>query len=92
MGEMASSSLLVSLASSQNPFSEFSIRRRRHGALNTTASSEEDHSTKLVTFLGKGGAGKTTSAIFADQVILRSIGSLFLPFQFLGFSLEEKRL
>ncbi|RVW65740.1 Uncharacterized protein, chloroplastic [Vitis vinifera] len=39
----------------------------RHRALATTASSEEDHSTKLVTFLGKGGSSKTTSAIFTVQ-------------------------
>lgn len=39
------------------------------------AASEEDgvasssnKSTKLVTFLGKGGSGKTTSAVFAAQV------------------------
>ncbi|WJZ96949.1 hypothetical protein VitviT2T_015590 [Vitis vinifera] len=32
-----------------------------------TTSSEEDHSTQLVTFLGKGGSDKTTSAIFAAQ-------------------------
>uniref|UniRef100_F6HF23 ArsA HSP20-like domain-containing protein n=1 Tax=Vitis vinifera TaxID=29760 RepID=F6HF23_VITVI len=64
---MASSPLLLSSALSRNPNSGLSIRRRRHGALATTASSEEDHSTKLVTFLGKGGSGKTTSAIFAAQ-------------------------
>lgn len=27
-----------------------------------------DKPTKLVTFLGKGGSGKTTSAVFAAQV------------------------
>ncbi|RVW84586.1 Uncharacterized protein, chloroplastic [Vitis vinifera] len=35
--------------------------------LATTTSSEEDYSTKLVTFLGKSSSGKTTSAIFAAQ-------------------------
>ncbi|XP_050373219.1 uncharacterized protein At1g26090, chloroplastic [Argentina anserina] len=34
----------------------------------SSSSSEDSHkSTKLVTFLGKGGSGKTTSAIFAAQ-------------------------
>ncbi|XP_061990885.1 uncharacterized protein At1g26090, chloroplastic isoform X2 [Rosa rugosa] len=37
-------------------------------AVTLAASSEDSHkSTKLVTFLGKGGSGKTTSAIFAAQ-------------------------
>ncbi|RVW45562.1 Uncharacterized protein, chloroplastic [Vitis vinifera] len=70
---MASSPLLLSSALSRNPNSGLSIRRRRHGALATTASSEEDHSTKLVTFLGKGGSGKTTSAIFAAQMLLEPL-------------------
>ncbi|XP_019072729.1 uncharacterized protein At1g26090, chloroplastic isoform X2 [Vitis vinifera] len=73
---MASSPLLLSSALSRNPNSGLSIRRRRHGALATTASSEEDHSTKLVTFLGKGGSGKTTSAIFAAQVVGEELGVL----------------
>ncbi|KAL6193002.1 hypothetical protein ACLB2K_034087 [Fragaria x ananassa] len=44
--------------------------RTRSGtkAVTLAASSEDsDKSTKLVTFLGKGGSGKTTSAIFAAQ-------------------------
>ena len=40
-------------------------------------------------FMGKGGSGKTTSAIFTAQVILLSISSLFSHFEFLGF-LQEK--
>ncbi|KAL7001258.1 hypothetical protein U1Q18_002410 [Sarracenia purpurea var. burkii] len=32
--------------------------------------------TKLVTFLGKGGSGKTTSAIFAAQVLVEELGVL----------------
>lgn len=31
------------------------------------AQNDKDEPTKLVTFLGKGGSGKTTSAIFAAQ-------------------------
>lgn len=34
-----------------------------------SASSSSQKSTKLVTFLGKGGSGKTTSAVFAAQVL-----------------------
>lgn len=34
-----------------------------------SSSSSSQKSTKLVTFLGKGGSGKTTSAVFAAQVL-----------------------
>ncbi|KAJ6987269.1 hypothetical protein NC653_020498 [Populus alba x Populus x berolinensis] len=42
-------------------------------ALSITAASLNDDdnqhsSTKLLTFLGKGGSGKTTSAVFAAQL------------------------
>ncbi|KAK9276306.1 hypothetical protein L1049_005837 [Liquidambar formosana] len=76
----ASSPLLFSSSSAlRNPNSDFSlppcsikfcgIKRRRFAV--AASSSEDDlspqKSTKLVTFLGKGGSGKTTSAIFAAQ-------------------------
>jgi len=35
-----------------------------------SSSSEDVAATKLLTFLGKGGSGKTTAAIFAAQVQL----------------------
>lgn len=48
--------------------------RRGAPALVMAMASEDDgassrKSTKLVTFLGKGGSGKTTSAVFAAQVL-----------------------
>ncbi|KAL5553520.1 hypothetical protein UlMin_040921 [Ulmus minor] len=48
-------------------------RRRKTPAFAMAASPEDDNasaspkSTKLVTFLGKGGSGKTSSAVFAAQ-------------------------
>jgi arsenite-transporting ATPase len=33
-------------------------------------NDDQNSSSKLVTFIGKGGSGKTTSAIFAAQVLL----------------------
>lgn len=41
-----------------------------------------DNGTKLVTFLGKGGSGKTTSAVFAAQVLIFFL-LFFLVFSFL---------
>ncbi|XP_024019385.1 uncharacterized protein At1g26090, chloroplastic isoform X1 [Morus notabilis] len=44
------------------------VRRRIQGSFLVTAMAtpqKGDDSTKLVTFLGKGGSGKTTSAVFA---------------------------
>nr|XP_027095526.1 uncharacterized protein At1g26090, chloroplastic isoform X2 [Coffea arabica] len=41
-------------------------RNSRYRAV-TIAQNDKDKPTKLVTFLGKGGSGKTTSAIFAAQ-------------------------
>ncbi|EEF38006.1 conserved hypothetical protein [Ricinus communis] len=46
----------------------------------STSLSDSDNScsksTKLVTFLGKGGSGKTTSAIFAAQMLLEPLNRL----------------
>ncbi|KAK3222624.1 hypothetical protein Dsin_009649 [Dipteronia sinensis] len=46
-----------------------SHRRRKPGAVRVpiSASNLDDKSTTLVTFLGKGGSGKTTSAVLAAQ-------------------------
>lgn len=45
------------------------VLRTRPKVVAASTSSEDSHkSTKLVTFLGKGGSGKTTSAVFAAQV------------------------
>lgn len=44
--------------------------RRGRGLVRAVSSSDDkdkERSTKLVTFLGKGGSGKTTSAVFAAQ-------------------------
>ncbi|XP_059655566.1 uncharacterized protein At1g26090, chloroplastic isoform X2 [Cornus florida] len=84
--------LLLSSSSSSinppNPNFSFIIRtstrtnRRRARALTMVASSETDappthqKSTKLVTFLGKGGSGKTTSAVFAAQMLLEPLNRL----------------
>ncbi|KAK9934828.1 hypothetical protein M0R45_021957 [Rubus argutus] len=44
------------------------VLRTRPKVVAASTSSEDSHkSTKLVTFLGKGGSGKTTSAVFAAQ-------------------------
>lgn len=41
---------------------------RAQPPLAVVASSEDGAATKLLTFVGKGGSGKTTAAIFAAQV------------------------
>jgi arsenite-transporting ATPase len=51
------------------------LRRTTATPPSITAASLNDNddqssSSKLVTFIGKGGSGKTTSAIFAAQVLL----------------------
>ena len=59
-----------------NPISHFRRRAFAVSALAEDGSSSSSsssaissqQSTKLVTFLGKGGSGKTTSAVFAAQV------------------------
>ncbi|KAL9401893.1 hypothetical protein Peur_005742 [Populus x canadensis] len=48
------------------------LRRTTAAPLSITAASlnddnDQNSSTKLLTFLGKGGSGKTTSAVFAAQ-------------------------
>ncbi|XP_062111217.1 uncharacterized protein At1g26090, chloroplastic isoform X3 [Humulus lupulus] len=62
-----------------------SVRRRRDASVAilamATASQKDDtlsshESTKLVTFLGKGGSGKTTSAVFAAQMLLEPLNRL----------------
>ncbi len=57
-------------SSSQSAFSQWSPPRRpcllRKRTLQWRASSEKG--TKLITFVGKGGSGKTVSAILAAQV------------------------
>ncbi len=64
--------LLVSpsSSSSQSAFSQWSPSRMpcllRKRTLQWRASSEKG--TKLITFVGKGGSGKTVSAILAAQV------------------------
>ncbi|XP_015895761.3 uncharacterized protein At1g26090, chloroplastic [Ziziphus jujuba] len=71
-------SFLTSTLFLQKPISysaPISIMRRSRGApalIMAMAISEDDNassqkSTKLITFLGKGGSGKTTSAVFAAQ-------------------------
>lgn len=53
--------------------------RRRRGArmeilaMASDNSAKNEKPTKLITFLGKGGSGKTTSAIFAAQVCQLSV-------------------
>ncbi|KAF8399175.1 hypothetical protein HHK36_015040 [Tetracentron sinense] len=74
---MASSPFSFPLSSSliqRNPNSGILLQihtriRRRSRALIMAATTEDrsQRSTKLVTFLGKGGSGKTTSAILAAQ-------------------------
>jgi arsenite-transporting ATPase len=80
MATFSSSPLLFA-----NPDSGFSLlertckikmlRRTTATPQSITAASLNDNddqssSSKLVTFIGKGGSGKTTSAIFAAQVLL----------------------
>ncbi|KAJ1386666.1 hypothetical protein SESBI_40591 [Sesbania bispinosa] len=43
---------------------------RAQPPLAVAASSEATAATKLLTFLGKGGSGKTTAAIFAAQGVI----------------------
>ncbi|XP_050225941.1 uncharacterized protein At1g26090, chloroplastic [Mercurialis annua] len=56
-----------------NPHPQFTFSKRKIKILGKNhlpiiiTASDTDNSTKLVTFLGKGGSGKTTSAIFAAQ-------------------------
>ncbi|KAI4313980.1 hypothetical protein L6164_026923 [Bauhinia variegata] len=70
---MASSSypLLVPGSPSSYPSLSFPSRFSRHcramAASSESGGSSSHESTKLVTFLGKGGSGKTTAAIFAAQ-------------------------
>ncbi|XP_057960350.1 uncharacterized protein At1g26090, chloroplastic isoform X2 [Malania oleifera] len=68
-----------SFSAHRNPNSHFSIPRTRPLVV-VASSSEDDISyrkpTKLVTFLGKGGSGKTTTAVFAAQVVGEELGVL----------------
>jgi hypothetical protein len=49
------------------PFSR-STSLRTQPLMAVASSSQDVAATKLLTFLGKGGSGKTTAAIFAAQV------------------------
>ncbi|XP_052187361.1 uncharacterized protein At1g26090, chloroplastic isoform X2 [Diospyros lotus] len=55
-------------------------RRAARVLIMAAASSDADvppnKTTKLVTFLGKGGSGKTTSAVFAAQMLLEPLKRL----------------
>ncbi|KAG6624099.1 hypothetical protein CIPAW_16G002500 [Carya illinoinensis] len=66
MASFLSSPLLLA-----NPTSHSTLGRRDFSVPASLAddggSYSSQHSTKLVTFLGKGGSGKTTSAVFAAQ-------------------------
>lgn len=61
---------LSSIPNLNVPHPRLSSRRRVRKALRLVmeANSSNETSTKLVTFLGKGGSGKTTAAVFAAQV------------------------
>ncbi|KAJ6726406.1 hypothetical protein OIU79_004541 [Salix purpurea] len=74
-----------SLANPDSAFSLFKrsgkiklLRRTPATPLSITAASLNDDnqnsSTKLLTFLGKDGFGKTTSAVFAAQCLSRARG------------------
>ncbi|XP_030450050.2 uncharacterized protein At1g26090, chloroplastic [Syzygium oleosum] len=71
----SSSSLLISEPACPSTFSTPIAARRACGrrgrglirAVSSSGDKDEERSTKLVTFLGKGGSGKTTSAVFAAQ-------------------------
>ncbi|KAF5182289.1 P-loop containing nucleoside triphosphate hydrolases superfamily protein [Thalictrum thalictroides] len=78
-----SSSPPFSLTSSliqRNPKSksilQFHVRFRKRrislSIVSAASSSEENRSTRLVTFLGKGGSGKTTSSVIAAQIYANS--------------------
>ncbi|KAF3432574.1 hypothetical protein FNV43_RR27314 [Rhamnella rubrinervis] len=68
MASLPSALLLLNPVSYSSPTS--TIRRGRGAPALVMAMAAEDDGdklTKLVTFLGKGGSGKTTSAVFAAQ-------------------------
>lgn len=50
-------------------------RKALHLVMQANSSDEITHesSPKLITFLGKGGSGKTTAAVFAAQVRTNSL-------------------
>lgn len=64
-----SSDFFTQLVQKKSP-AKTRIRRARIEilAMASANSDKNENPTKLITFLGKGGSGKTTSAIFAAQV------------------------
>lgn len=65
-----SSDFFTQLVQKKSPAKTRRIRRARIEILAKASanSDKNENPTKLITFLGKGGSGKTTSAIFAAQV------------------------
>ena len=66
-----------------NPTRSRRLRKANVLIMEANSSSEitDAKSTKLITFLGKGGSGKTTAAVFAAQV-----HTFFISFQFKRYS------
>nr|XP_016506058.1 PREDICTED: uncharacterized protein At1g26090, chloroplastic-like isoform X1 [Nicotiana tabacum]XP_016506059.1 PREDICTED: uncharacterized protein At1g26090, chloroplastic-like isoform X2 [Nicotiana tabacum] len=64
-----SSDFFTQLVQKKSPAKTRRIRRARIKilAMASANSDKNENPTKLITFLGKGGSGKTTSAIFAAQ-------------------------
>ncbi|KAK3015617.1 hypothetical protein RJ639_005845 [Escallonia herrerae] len=87
---MASSALLLRVPSpflrtETHPYSHITLgTSRKKGLAVILASSAQESNvlapskqpTRLVTFLGKGGSGKTTSAVFAAQMLLEPLNRL----------------
>lgn len=61
-------------------------------AMASDDSAKIEKPTKLITFLGKGGSGKTTSAIFAAQVCQLSVQFCYKDSNFMFYSIFYKLL